>query len=1715
MFIICFSLSALIISYVIILIVILLSSEYDKNSFSVIHLRCLIKLIISPFYIPLLASFLSVNLCENNKSYFNQNITCFSGVFYFYFIVGAIFAIISFFLSFFFLATFYKDNLFHPNSPLAKMSSSQGLNLLCGKTVLIVSELFILKKTSNLSQWVVLTIYLIISIFLFGSFYLERPYINQKLQKLYIAFLSIFLWATIVVVINKILETTTYNGGIWLFFFGTALILFFFYYFDISHLSPYFLYRQNTTEVETLQKIFLLLKLIEEKETKRNNELILKGYIYLCEEKCDIKDCPLKKYLNFDGKETIKDKIKYLFLHIEIIFLSSIDRFPNSKRLRIAYCFFLLNKLRKKHHSLIELENCENLKCSLDEEFILFKLKKYIEGFDDLMIKKNRTEEHDIILFKKELYKFKNEIKRVSIIYTEFWGILLFSNKSDLEKLSKIGKKINKGMEHIELIFKNLQEIKQNDKEVLICYVEFLISVVNDKDTSHKFRQILFEVTKKEKDITNVYSFDIDDFTTKLSNSTSDSNQYLILSSQPESFGIITNISLGLCMRLGFSRNEIIGKNYEVLIPEIFIKKHNETLHKKAIDFRKETINIDFTESKYHGKDIIGFFVSKSKYLVPISIQAGTIPNEAFDFSFIAKVVSSKLFSDDYYLARECYVLTNNELIIQHFTSNAVSLLGLNSKCINGNLGIVDYIKEFYEEFLKCVVENEAKTHMERAHIRTSIIKSMYCGKSHLITWRKSDVLPGMLSSKRLTKNDSTNLNSLQLLQSFKKETIISSLNDTNKESNYPFIMSGTLNDAIKLTLLVTEQLINGGQVGYIFKFLGLNGVTQTPKEGIVNLTKDFIPQSTSKFLLDVDDLSYKLKLNPNEKESLEKKRNDMRNTAIQKIQQAQPTAKKTLSSIESSKEGSSSYLESNEESEEYSSSNHTPKSSESAVSKKTEKIKVSQNSAQMEKDDYYHVKMTNIRWSIYDFKKKTFCEVENYEKISQVQDKMTDKETKEKTQGNRTNEKDNPNIDSYLQFNDSSSYTRDGHNVKFADKGQIQIIQNKIEKSLSKQESQPTIIAFQKASALTIIILSAIGGCYLYFQLYFFNILKENVMIIKKSNYLSQDLLFGQFYVRELTLLYNENFTNFEGTREEAVLDTQKKIADIYTSSMNLTNYIIITNVPFSKKIKEKIEKESINMVTIKGDFSVSSYNVTLYTALEELNTALYHVSNDKISNLLPSNRNVFIYLRNSLNSVYVGIMVQNSLFKEQLDYLVKEYKIIVLLAFVVSVILIIVCYVTLSVTYSKVSFKKESYLEVFFDINKKIIQNFLENCENFNKKMQDDLSNDSTMSSNFDLISEDFNEHTTLNYTTKPTHTDKDVKKTEKQGNSMVNQVKGGGQTQYIRKHKTNISHGLLKVKMKLCGIFLLIIIYLTTMFSLSSEYLSSIKEYCTLFQDIIDSYNIIFCFYNALREFLFDSTTVVYGQYPNYFSDSFISIIYDIIKEKEEIVYSIMAKSSLELEEYFSSINDKSVCQYIEKNIYVDSEEKYNCTSFFYGAGEQGLRIFKTTLIEEIRFIKGIYDIYITNQQHFGFKYNLTLLGTGKDIDFWPEDPSLHMMYTKLNQIRVFNWEKIKEVNFGLLKVVAPACVDKETFADQYINNMIIEKDQILMWMSIGLILFNLIWFFGVFVPFINRLNQTIYKAKNMLVIIPKHVLINVPNILNVLNIEHNIIFWNREH
>ena len=97
---------------------------------------------------------------------------------------------------------------------------------------------------------------------------------------------------------------------------------------------------------------------------------------------CEREDCPSKKNLSAQNKNKINLKhideseelIKLHFL-IDHFYVQTLQKFPNTPRLRISHALFLLDKLNHKQHALTELIAAENDKLSFSEGFIIYRYK--------------------------------------------------------------------------------------------------------------------------------------------------------------------------------------------------------------------------------------------------------------------------------------------------------------------------------------------------------------------------------------------------------------------------------------------------------------------------------------------------------------------------------------------------------------------------------------------------------------------------------------------------------------------------------------------------------------------------------------------------------------------------------------------------------------------------------------------------------------------------------------------------------------------------------------------------------------------------------------------------------------------------------------------------------------------------------------------------------------------------------------------------------------------------------------------------------------------------------------------------------------------------------------------------------------------------------------------------------------------------------------------
>lgn len=321
----------------------------------------------------------------------------------------------------------------------------------------------------------------------------------------------------------------------------------------------------------------------------------------------------------------------------------------------------------------------------------------------------------------------------------DFWSLLINPNQDnaeDLAKLNDCGSKINNIVEEINTHFEKMQKLRHNDQEVIRIYADFLSEILNDKEKASSYKSRLNEIDngKQNQDDLNLFNNDVNAL------SSSDEYQYVVISAQLEKLGIIQNLSLGICSLFGYTRNELIGKNVELIMPEVYHKYHKTILLNKINTYKKNNL-IAQQESKVYKpswRDINGFGKTKSRYLIPTFFKVAYLPNEENNESlFIAKMATENFDSATSQQSQSCFVLVSSNFIIQNFTANSVRTLGLNSNSINNvSMEIMKFIKEYQEEYYKSDLDN--KSFDVIMGLKRNILMTKFRDQT-LITWRMYD----------------------------------------------------------------------------------------------------------------------------------------------------------------------------------------------------------------------------------------------------------------------------------------------------------------------------------------------------------------------------------------------------------------------------------------------------------------------------------------------------------------------------------------------------------------------------------------------------------------------------------------------------------------------------------------------------------------------------------------------------------------------------------------------------------------------------------------------------------------------------------------------------------------------------------------------------------------------------------------------------------------
>ena len=925
--------------------------------------------------------------------------------------------------------------------------------------------------------------------------------------------------------------------------------------------------------------------------------------------------------------------------------------------------------------------------------------------------------------------------------------------------------------------------------------------------------------------------------------------------------------------------------------------------------------------------------------------------------------------------------------------------------------------------------------------------------------------------------------------------------------------------------LTVEDVMINHKQIGFIFKFERLrmmqpkestiispsskqsyNGPTIKLKTSTNSLSKfnnsitnnlfnvepNFIPTTAEEdeFIIDIQKMAF-TQIKPKTYLS----QYDLKQLAVKKI--ATMTGKNSNDNSESESENEEEF-ESDESSSGYEEISEAK--SENNKSFIRENTNLSKNKIFEEKnhiDDYYHIDITHITYYIYDFKNGgiDICKDNSY-KINPVEQKTIEykRELNENTEFTNNDNKNDKGK------NNNKKNENNENEENFYDEKQILLKQ--IKQALNNKETHSSIIKLCLASFVIFLLISGSAILCLIAFLTGKNGASKSYNILSKSILFHKNILVTIFYIRELLLIKMDEYNNtYIPNRDDYFSNISSTCYDYFIDSIYLLSNLSTSVETLSEKNKERLKNKEIKLEIIDfehstfNDIKIKTYNLTVFSAYDELIAALYHISQINIEKINPFCDNLFYYMRNCLNSIEVesNELIQN--FVDEFYKTTKSKRHFIIICMGSTTLLYIVCYFIFIYFYELVELKKESYLSVFYEIGNSFIYNSLMRCEKFSQKLQIENDNINQEKISFDDESEDYSQNSDNIMTMTTTSAG------EKNSNNP-NQMKN------ITKHIEKLNHNTTNKKK---GILILVSLLTYTLITYLFFYTRMLTyNYYAKFTFYGSNYQLKYLYpLIALREYYFDPLESIQGIYAKDFLENLLEHFYDDSKTDMIELKSSLSRLPKSFKDYYNKIYTNSLCYTIE-SLFINypNPEYPNCTLFYSGTIEYGLNTILNYYLEEVRHLKAMMQnhINIIDESIYAKKYNSTLRFTIFESGIGNDDVKNDEDYQKLDPIYLFNQESHKQsfIIFRHIIKVASENIIQELMRN--VNKQMKDNSKygyILIFVFIGIVFFGFI--FG-WIPFEIGENETIYKTKNMLSIIPKELLTTLPHIKIMLGLEH---------
>ena len=1763
---------------------------------------------ISVLNIPMIKILFSIFSCKNGNLEIYSEIKCKSAIHYLLILISIVLVIIFKILTLIIHTTLYEFGT-EPNKLTSGYSSTTNVMLDIIELILIIIYQFISH------QLALILITLFISILILIHFLIAHPFSNEFAIKLYLSLYALFCWTCILCIITIFLKDSEFRSGIILLILIYPFILIIIYMkkFDFSIEKLFSFYFDKTQDgYYNILDIEYFLKIEESLTGKMKTDKF--KFIFFSvsnyERNCIDNNCYLKSFLKIPLKKENFSNLRFFLLqHAQTLYKEAISKYPNNIKLRISYIIFLIKKLNKFGKAKSEIYLINKFETNFECSFLIYKIKRFF--FDDkkqLKVLDNNNEISQSLTNRLKSNEVLNFIKNIIKKYISFWNILLnpeWTTTNNFIKMSKLGEEINSLKKNLGKIIKLLHSWNLLEQETIKLYVDYLKEIINNNEEAAKYNNQISEneLNVHHFDEINLYNLDYQEL------SKTEDYKYIIINYSRNDFNKINNISFSVCKLLGYTKEELIGRTFNILFPELYINEMKLFMNNKLEEFnqnlliKNKNINSDICINEFFG-------LHKAKYLIQFKAKCSLIfTNDDKIYGIWSLLPENKKMIKDK-KQELVYVLTDKNLIIQYFSSNAHKILQLNLNNINNNYCIKNNINVLNENFnSKIQTKNNEEEYIKNKIIRrksnydkqeiSQKINHFGINPEIVIHWKNNENSENnnIKEIKNINytflKSSSINYYLNALSKNHEKGKNLDNGNQINKGFNFTTIQNHDINQCKYMSEVInkehkdeqkpTENLFymkiedvkyNERKIGYIFIFKPfIHNKENGKKENISNESKDLIsnfPEYKNINLSEISLISFEdEKQKPNNNESMDGEINIVsqnidsffKNTSFERKNQftfnindmtfkqfkyennkyslydtSKDKALKKLTNIrrelqpeESEEEEESSesdYISDENNSEEDSKKNSheltSPKKENNHIkeeitensqnsdniskikvlsSKKTVNQNLIQSTLKSNKEinkkkeeDFYHVNFNKISFYVFNYS-TGYAELQkgqNY-KISHVTYLINSEKEKLKN----SNSKFLSNAKFMKGKKKGNIIKKEENEVNFFSITSLKL--KEIYKILSTHSNDDSIIKMLYSSLVIFILILGMSFMNIIIYYYIKNNINTFLILIEKSGYLYHNMLFEFTIVKEM-LFVNNPFYNITLNRNKT-LYYESLANQLYNNYIE--NNFIISNLTtnfniLNKKDEDVLTKRFIELSIIDPARSIYSgytyrkYNVLVYSAYKEMNSALYHISQLSLEDIYQYDDDVYYFMRNGLSNLIMSCEDQMLIIIDKFSEKIESGKKLIIICCYITFFVCCVCLFIFAYFYRNVTKKKHNYLSIFEQLDINLIILSLQKCEKFINKLlktkQDKYLKNRKISSN----------NSSVNFSDKENDNLAFLNNKNKKGDKIMK-----SNDEKIIKHR--------KIKNKNIFQYIIFLIIFICQLVIYIYYYRNIIIYKNIC--IYEYYVSIFAahFINifvAFREFMFDRKSILYNETVEDFLNNQLPNYYNLFSQKSKIkdIYRIYYPDSYQV--FLNYLYSSKICEFIDIYISEYPENiKIDCNNFFYGTPKYGFWNVLSIFVEEIRLMKDKIDYYFSVAEKKNFVYNETYFNDPKGnyeklYMKYADNLEEYKKYNPANFLNNYTHKKLLITHLYINTQVYSFLI-KESL-NQF-EEVFDKYNFINLTINILFIIFVFIGFIFIWIPFIFYENNTLNKIKNLLSILPSDLLIDLHDINNILGIE----------